>query len=323
MSQSMATVHHLPGRVATPNSSVPLEFNFSGNPRAERKSVSKRFKDELTDLLRSAGYAGTFNLVLGQYVKGTSHTKGLRIKSPTVHGIELTWHEGSNDNCLSMILCVPRHENVEHFHAKLKQALTSAPAAKDEDVAEEGMRMTTIESASKSSDPGGNEPDQTLVELFVEEVVKQIDAFGSASRQVCLDVIEQFGVAKEMANATLSSLVQYGHLAANGDDAFELGAPWRDKFKKTTVSEPVLQSTPSVTTSSVGGAMEAYRALEAKVAGASTIRAKLARLRAKSDVLKREYEAVRAEFSSAKAELDALAEDEQKLALIRQMLGIL
>lgn len=60
------------------------------------------FKRDLTELLVVAGFGGPFNCSLISVVKGTTHTKGLHVKTPAKFGVHVTAHYGSND---SNVLC--------------------------------------------------------------------------------------------------------------------------------------------------------------------------------------------------------------------------
>lgn len=101
---------------------IDVGFKYTGNDKAERKITKKNFEPLLGAILKGAGFGGTFTIVVGTYVKGTPHTRGLRIKSPTRLGLEITWHEGDNSNCLGMVVRVPPPMDPITFHSKLKAA---------------------------------------------------------------------------------------------------------------------------------------------------------------------------------------------------------
>lgn len=338
--QQTASIHHLPGRVSGNGAELPIEFKYTGNMKGVRKSLGKDFTEELTGLLRTAGYAGTFSICATKYTKGTPHTKGLRIKSPSSHGIELTWHQGSNDNCLAMILSVPHQESVTHFHTQLRAAQTVVEEKERKKPVETGLAGIAAPVSSpttKQEKPdtpqasvvapisvasGGRFVDDLAqVELFVEEVAKHVNSQGIVSKRICLDVIRRFGITMGGVGKTFSSLVQRGHLLDCGGDTFGLNSTWALKFGAPIhAPQPTQVASPTTAPDSI---LNAYRALEEKVSGAAALRAKLARLKSRCAELKRQYDETAEEHKSTKAELDDLAESEQKLALIREALGIL
>ena len=108
------------GRLAPGLETVPL-LKFVGNQKIYQKDVSSDLHTQLINLLLKSGFGGTFTVVVMTKVKGTPHTRGLHVRSANAKGVVITWHQGSNDNNIQMLVCVPSRYDPMHFFSLLKQ----------------------------------------------------------------------------------------------------------------------------------------------------------------------------------------------------------
>ncbi|OHB19073.1 MAG: hypothetical protein A2854_02605 [Parcubacteria group bacterium RIFCSPHIGHO2_01_FULL_56_18] len=88
-----------------------------------KRLIRGGFEDALAKLLRKANFLGRFKYRALQTVKGTTHTKGLQVKRPQSFGVEVTYHEGSNDNNILVLVHAPTGMNSHEFLAALCNAL--------------------------------------------------------------------------------------------------------------------------------------------------------------------------------------------------------
>lgn len=98
-----------------------------------RRELNRDFIVHLEKLLRKANLAGEFVVTVGPTtVKGTSHTRGLRIGLPNRrNAVELTWQGGSNDSRVPLLLSCPAKMDAHNFQSRLKAA-DSALEAEEE-----------------------------------------------------------------------------------------------------------------------------------------------------------------------------------------------
>lgn len=233
-----------------PDLSIEPSLKIIGHPGISRE-IAGGFTKKLTDLLLKAGFGGEFTVVAQTKVKGTPFTKGLHVKSPNARGATITWHHGSNDNNIQMLLCAPPHYDPMRFFSLIKSAeavlageveeevtivastsvgAAAAAAAVRADVPTvtdvspvESGRVDPVEppAASKenSSEPLGIEagykyrPDPDAAELIVEELAKLADSNGKVAREHCRALLTgTFGFPTARLGPVYKSLISRGYL---------------------------------------------------------------------------------------------------------------
>lgn len=132
------------------------------------KRLDKEFEEEMQLLLMAAGFGGTFIVTVCRRAKGSAHTKGLNIKSPSNHGVVITWHKGSNDNNIEMVLGLPRGIGAASFHQKLKAA--ERLLCEQEDF-EDGLR-DRIHGKDHTHEDSNSKDESSVVELPAAETGK-------------------------------------------------------------------------------------------------------------------------------------------------------
>ncbi len=273
-----------PAGTVVPGSQVPVGFKYHGNEKAEGRLNKRRFEKKFATLARVAGYAGTFHIHLVNFVKGTAHTKGLRIRSPGRDRVEITWHEGSNDNCLLMyIAAFPPHLPPVQLHSRLKAAqagklaldqheaeVVALPAGDkegatgqrtdandvgvhipqllgDEQLQQESARVEAVAVETCHMFMG----DAELIAVCMLEIFGQVDEKGWIGAVKCAGILEAFGYSPRTADRILHSLVIAGHLISSGKDRqrFALRPTWLERFRpsepEAKVEQPARPQAPA------------------------------------------------------------------------------
>ncbi len=281
--QPSTQYNQAPGERQGQNHSADAVIKLTGNPQVMRH-VTKGFIPELTGLIHRAGFGGTFTVRVDTYAKGTPHTKGLRIKTPSKWGLDITWHEGSNDNCIAMCIMVPAPLDRMSFHSKLKAA-QAALAAEDE--AEEALPHIVLAGSpptpvilpdltTKPPQVLGVAPPQTLngskhesfeeaadnarerfvddserVELFMLEIIGEASPEGWVPTSLCSKVIQSAGYLKGLSSV-FRSLVAANHLERvptqrGGLEGFRITKRWLEKLRpEAVVKERIIPSAAPV-----------------------------------------------------------------------------
>jgi len=97
-------------------------FLPTGNTDFIRRLKKGGFEERLAVLLQKANYRGMFTYRGLEPVKGSSHTHGLKVKRPARFGVELTYHHGSNDNNILVIVLPPKGVLPQEFFLSLQRA---------------------------------------------------------------------------------------------------------------------------------------------------------------------------------------------------------
>ncbi len=166
--------HQHPGQVVRMGGAQPLPtFNFIGSHRLlDRLPNRREFLFDLTEVLVKAGFGGDFTVVVRTPVKGTSHTKGLTIKSPHKDGVLIHAHYGSNDSNIEILLVCPAFQRDPHkFSSFLKEAAV-ALTTEDEDAVR--VRLRSYQAASNNDNRFNN---------FVHRLTKMLPAPTQEARQ--------------------------------------------------------------------------------------------------------------------------------------------
>ena len=265
-----------PGEVQGRTRELRATVNLIGNQKVMRH-VSKNFVPQMSELLTEAGFGGKFTIRVDRYAKGTPHTKGLRIKSPSKLGLDITWHEGSNDNCIAMCVLVPHPLDRMSFHSKLKAAqagLNARDEAEEEVLAgPPGLIVMAphvpailpdltpkplvvlaelqsfVETADNTRERFVEDPER--VELFMMEIVDSASPGGWVPTSVCSKVIQSTGYPTKGVSSVFRSLVGAGHLdkvptMKRGVEGFRITKTWLDKLRppQAAVEERVVPIVP-------------------------------------------------------------------------------
>lgn len=266
-----------PGRVVS-SARVAVDFKYNGNHKMEKRINKHNFERELSAVLREAGYAGCFTVTIQSPAKGTTHTKGLRIKSTTRFGVEITWHEGSNDNCLQMCLSCPHQTTPTEFHSKLKAAHAAVEALEsfesEPEVSVPAPQSATVvtlrppqvlpdvsqETAARveALTPPALAPmklathqrerfidDETNVEIFMMEVIEHASPKGWVKTAVCSKALVRLGYSVNGTGPVIKSLVNRGHLKRPErgdnnkiDDNYMIAPHWFEKLRPGHMPPP-------------------------------------------------------------------------------------
>lgn len=249
---------------------VPITFKMGGNPNLIRQ-LSKGFEPALKALLASAGYAGTFNVFVQTTIKGTPHTKGLRVLSPERHGVAISWHEGSNDNCIRLSISAPRDTDAFAFHSRLKRAEATdddepadTPASgKIVDFRKPGFHPTPPASFSDQIVEANGKKDSTEpapaidgipfvddpanIELFMLEIRLFLDDTGRVRRSVCQTVLQQTHFADQHA-VVITQLLEREHLRPTSEpDLFQVSVEWLRRLQEKPATAAPLAQAPTPT----------------------------------------------------------------------------
>lgn len=249
-----------------------FNIDLKGEQKALRR-ITPGFYVALENLLRKAGFnGGRFVVNYQRMGKGTAHTHGLRLRSPSAFGVTFTWHEGSNDNCFTLSIRSPNGMEHHAFYARLKEALSlgesqqlreyEQPPSADE-VSESQTDHSTgkilpdlkflpkkeedstesIESVSSVSDSVAQPmfaDDEQNVELFLIEAVRLADLNGQIMVEACTHILKR-DFQKKGTSSIVRSLIARGHLLETGDTSLVQIAPhWLAKFRPQFVSQPKL-----------------------------------------------------------------------------------
>src|SRR3989338_2611414 len=216
--------------------------------------LSVRFYEELKHLIETAGFAGTFTIMVRTKVKGTAHTKGLKISSPEIHAVRVTYHGGSNDNCIEMLLSRPGDMASFGFHARLitaqKKLLQADVGAADEKVVplkrpadsvsppaspqQPPTRLvpsTTPVDESITTDIQHFADDLENIQIFLLEVLPHVLANGRVLKRQCLGALHSFGYRAGGIGRIFTAIVSRGPLVIVDDNWVEIPAAWMEKLR--------------------------------------------------------------------------------------------
>lgn len=338
----------MPGLMAAgkqPNGDAAPTFKYSGVTNLQAL-LGRGFEKELSAVLVKASFGGQFTLILSDTVKASEHTKGLRIGSPIMprKAVELTWHGSDNASRVRMLLLAPNTMRPEEFHRRLKKAQqTLLEEEGDESFVEiipqkdagavflppttPNKKSLGTQTPQKAFLPAEQRPqvmpaadDPEAIEIFMMEIIGSATPEGIVSKRACCNaIISLFNRTSGGAiGMTLESFVRRGHLTRVDEYRLMIARQWMSKLRPT-LSPTTLDTSASPASNEISNA---YQALKEKVAAAPALRAHLEDIRQKRAVLMRQLEDLTAQETVTRQTLDALAEDERKLAIVKQMLGL-
>lgn len=350
-----------PGLVSpTAKEHVPVTLKVTGRDQF-RPLIPEEARQELAQAIDFAGFAGDFTLAVLGKVKGTSHTKGLRIRSAQKDAVEITSQFGDNGSCVECKLIVPHRFNSLVFYSKLKEAHAAmtdderpkrvsgktnvVPLHPDQPPAPSGVvaaTPTTEGSAAETITPAVSraledshvgfiqrEDDVKLFMLYV----KEREEGGRITVQACTTIlIEEFGFKhRRLAAPTLGSFLIKKLLLRSAEKGVYLVPPEYSKVQNAPTPSPQGEA------SSLVGAEFAKKLaeLEAEAAAhdvrANEVRKELGGVRERREHIEPELKSLQQEFTALEQNETALAREletlesgntaKQRLIQIKALLG--
>ena len=221
-----------------------LRIEIKGPPDKElvTKLDTATFRRALSGFLFEAGIRSSVTVRACTMLKGTPHTKGLKLKAPDQHSVELTWHEGSNDECILFRITTPSGiegvVDVISFDKRLRDTAAAIKNRKEEARAAKRERQDSPTNAAQSNGP----PDQKfsmqpdMVVLLIEEVFTAglIDERGYITRRKLAEIVCSPPFGYPSAGVVFTWLINMGHFKdAEAQDFLELGNPHKEKYMQT------------------------------------------------------------------------------------------
>lgn len=324
-----------PGKVSqSAADGIRASLKITG-PEQFRGLFPPRAVEDLSKAVDFAGYGGTFTLVLLGKVKGTAHTKGLRIRSPQKDSVEITSQFGDNGSCVECKLIVPHHINSLVFYSKLKEAYTAMEET------ERPKKPTTnvvplhpdvqLPAAGSSAAPAAIAPaateeatplkqgvqshvgfiqrddDVKLFMLYVSERAKD----GRITVQACTTIlIEEFGFGhRRLAAPTLGSLLNKKLLLRSEvKGVYELPLEYRGTFKA-----PPMETSASTATEFAKKLAELEAEAAAADIRATEVRNQLGGIRERCKQIEPQLKTLQDEFVSLTQSETSLVHELKKL----------
>lgn len=234
---------------------VELEIHGS---ETIKKDISRGFQPALASLLKRAAFAGNFSVLVRTKIRGSQHTRGLRIGSPETQGVSITWHEGDNGNRIEMLLHRPGDGDVDSFgfHNRLVRAWKAAgeESVVEKVAASESSRMPSMDpppekakaNTQKNDHPNAADTSKRYerfvdnadnVQLFMLEIAELALPDGRVMRRACGAVLDKtFGLRTKGNGAIVRSLLNGGFLLPVDEDWLRIPAEWMEKLRPAPVA---------------------------------------------------------------------------------------
>ncbi|MDB5194463.1 MAG: hypothetical protein JWN50_477 [Parcubacteria group bacterium] len=300
------------------------QYNIElGGSESMQRILEKRndLVSELSAILRQAGIpGGKFSLNVTTTVKGTAHSKGLRIGKFVTdrRSVEVFWHPGSNDRRFQLLLTTPNGMNVERFHDSLVRAHDELEATKKspngngkrdaDDVPPIPGMLRKMELAPPSLPP------RTL-QVAMKTLQSLSPELGMVDRSECMDVLRPLGEPKAM----LAQLTSAGHLApvVGSDEMLRINKAWLHPIPAFSPTPPVsADQTPQPKASTEGSmGLPGGRASLAKLKSLMSLMEKAAERRENIIRIDGEIVLSEARLLEERSRLDALRNERESEVL--------
>ncbi len=339
---------------------TPLPMQIVGPDRAREKLTrSKSFNGALSRLLTEAGLArvaaqSPIHVRACTLSRGNSHTKGLTIKSPDTSSVQLTWHEGGNEECILFRITTPRGlagvATIMDFHNSLMSAATRS----NQQLSSGSSKATPAAGAPAAPGPGLPEQHAKLADAKIDGDTAELLLLELASMKgfssdwlVPRRKVMETLIAKPFEITPVGPVFDW--LVANGffsepdkkPDFFELCESHREKCRppaqsaEATPAPPAAVGNPAAAPASPPAApaftRERFQYLMGRAAEVEALRTKLAALDKKRAPVQEKFDRYKGKLDEIDADrkviTDQLDTPEMKqlaaeLSAIEQALGI-
>jgi hypothetical protein len=257
-------------------------FKMVGKEQLFKEHVrdKKAFFRDMTDLFAVSGLGGEFTLSAQNMALGTSHTKGLTVKTLGRGGVIMTANYGNNSDNLQFLVVAPNGDNNQLFRLlragvhKLSEDEGDDMLKRHADYGNAGLgifqpdlkkfaeleRRRTLAATPKAAPQPVPAPvtippeqpsaerkpfykDTTRLALFMEELEKHATPEGLITRYDCLEVLStNFAAASNASGAMLKGIIGDGHLTADSENMLRFGGVWLTEWQGKCSKQAV--STP-------------------------------------------------------------------------------